>query len=104
MDMVDFVEGHNTELEVKEFRTLNFIIILISVIIIVIVIAVVLFVLMCGRKKLTYEQQQEESAEEHTHNEINKINTSDNNIIDSEQNRITFEESTQPETKLDDSK
>ena len=103
IDMVDFVEGHNTELEVKEFRTLNLIIIIISIIIIVIVIAVVLSVLICGRKKLTYERQ-EESAEEHTHNEINEVNTSDNNFSESEQNKITFEESTQPETKLEDNK
>ena len=81
IDMVDFVEGHNTELDIKEFRTLNFVIILISIIIIAIVIAVVLSVLMCGRKKLTYEQQQEESAEEQAQNEINEVNTSDNNKI-----------------------
>jgi hypothetical protein len=104
IDMVDFVEGHNTELEVKEFRTLNLIIFLISIIIIVIVIIVVLSVLICGRKKLTYEQHQEESAEDHTPNEINEINTSNNNIFESEQNKISFEESTQPETKLEDSK
>ena len=102
IDMVDFVEGHNTELELKEFRTLNLIIVLISIIIIVIVIVIVLFVLMCGKKKLTYEQQQEESAEEYRHNEINEVNTSDNNISESEQNKITFEDSTQPQTKLED--
>ena len=104
IDMVDFVEGHNTELDIKEFRTLNFVIILISIIIIAIVIAVVLSVLMCGRKKLTYEQQQEESAEEQAQNEINEVNTSDNNISESEPNKITFEESSQPETKIEDSK
>ena len=103
IDMVDFVEGHNTELELKEFRTLNLIIVLISIIIIVIVIVIVLFVLMCGKKKLTYEQQQEESAEEYRHNEINEVNTSDNNISESEQNKIDFEDSTQPGTKLEDS-
>ena len=98
IDMVDFVEGHNTELDAKEFRTLNFITIAISVIIITFVVTIMLSVLICGRKKLTYEQHPEEFAEEHSQNEIKEINTSDNNISESEPNKITFEESSQPES------
>jgi hypothetical protein len=107
-DMIDFVQGHNTELDGKEFRTLNFIILLISIIIIAIVLVVVLSVLLCGRKKLTYEQQQgEENNEEDNQqpqNEIREVNTSDNNITETEPNKITFEETAPQEINLEDNK
>ena len=103
-DMVDFIQGHNTELDGKDFRTLNFIILLISIIIVAVVLVVVLSVLLCGRKKLTYEQEQAEENGEEKPNEINEVNTSDTNIQESEPNKISFEESTSNQTNLEDSK
>lgn len=107
-DMIDFIQGHNTELEGKEFKTVNFIILLISIIIVAIVVLVVLSVLLCGRKKLTYEQQQEEENNEEDNqqqqNEIREVNTSDNNITEVEPNKITFEETAPQEINLEDNK
>jgi hypothetical protein len=103
-DMVEFIQGHNTELDGKEFRTINFILIIVSIIIIGVVVVVVLSVLLCGRKKLTYEQKDEEdNPEEQQQNDIREVNTSDNNI-EPEPNKISFEESTSKETNLEDSK
>ena len=103
-DMIEFIQGHNTELDGKEFRTINFILIIISIIIIGIVVVVVLSVLLCGRKKLTYEQKEEDNnPEEQPQNDIREVNTSDNNI-EPEPNKISFEESTSKETNLEDSK
>ena len=102
---VEFIQGHNTELDGKEFRAINFVLLIISIIIIGIIVVVVLSVLLCGRKKLTYEQKEEEdnNQEEQQQNEIREVNTSDNNV-EPEPNKISFEESTSKETNLEDSK
>ena len=102
-NMVEFIQGHNTELDGKEFRTINFVLLIISFIIIGIIVVVVLYVLLCGRKKLTYEQKEEENNEEQPQNEIKEVDTSDNNV-EPEPNKISFEESTSKETNLEDSK
>ena len=103
-NMVEFIQGHNTELDGKEFRTINFVLLIISIIIIGVIVVVVLSVLLCGRKKLTYEQKEEENnPEEQQQNDIREINTSDNNV-EPEPNKITFDESTSKETNLEDSK
>ena len=99
-DMIEFIQGHNTELDRKEFSTINYIILISSICIVVIVIIVVLSVLLCGRKKLTYEQQENEYTSEETPNEINI----DENKEDNNENKISFEENKQPETNLEDSK
>ena len=90
-DMVNFIQGHNTELDIKEFKTINFIILLVSIIIVVVVVVVVMSVLFFGRKKMTYEQQENENQ---SPTEIDDVNNSDNNIPESEPNKITFEDST----------
>ena len=59
-DMVDFIEGHNTELDAKEFKAINYIILIVSIIIVSIIVIVVVAVLLCGRKKIKYEQQEAE--------------------------------------------
>ena len=102
-NMVEFIQGHNTELDGKEFRTINFVLLIISIIIIGVIVVVVLYVLLCGRKKLTYEQKEEENNEEQQQNEIREVNTSDNNV-EPEPNKISFEETTSKETNLEDSK
>ena len=102
-DTVDFIQGHNTELDRKEFSTINFIILLISIVIVIIVIVVVLSVLLCGRKKLTYEQQENEYTNEEVPNDIN--NSDDNNAEpEDNSNKIDFEDKQPPETNLEDSK
>lgn len=97
-NMVEFIQGHNTELDGKEFRTINFVLLITSFIIIGIIVIVVLSVLLCGRKKLTYEQKEEEenNQEEQPQGDIREVNTSDNNV-EPEPNKIAFEESTAKE-------
>ena len=103
-DMVDFIEGHNTELDKKGFSTINYVILITSIAIVVVVLIVVLSVLLCGRKKLTYEEQQEQDQENTADDQPNEINTSDDNTPDSNSNKISFEENNPPETNLEDSK
>ena len=102
-DMIDFIQGHNTELERKELSSFNYLILIISIIIVCVVVAIVLSVLLCGKKNLAYEQQENEYTAEETPNEIN---TSDDNNPDPEanSNKISFEDNNPPETNLEDSK
>ena len=115
-DMVEFIQGHNTELDRKEVSTINYIILISSIIIVGIVVFVVLSVLLCSKKKLTYEQQENEYTAEETPNEINTVD--DNNPQpgpeeeaevegEANDNKISFEENNPPEnneTNLEDSK
>ena len=87
-DMVSFIQGHNTELDKKEFSAINFIILLVSIIIVAIVLIIVLSVLLCGKKNLKYETQENEYNTEEVPEEIN--NSDPNN--DSNDNKISFEE------------
>ena len=100
-DMVEFIQGHNTELDRKEVSTINYIILISSIIIVGIVVFVVLSVLLCSKKKLTYEQQENEYTSDETPNEINM---SDENIENNNDNKVSFEEKKTPETNLEDSK
>ena len=102
-DMIDFIQGHNTELERKELSSFNYLILIISIIIVCVVVAIVLSVLLCGKNNLAYEQQENEYTAEETPNEIN---TSDDNNPDPEanSNKISFEDNNPPETNLEDSK
>ena len=115
-DMVEFIQGHNTELDRKEVSTVNYIILISSIIIVGIVVFVVLSVLLCSKKKLTYEQQENEYTAEETPNEINTVD--DNNAqpepeveaeaeAEANDNKISFEDNNPPEnneTNLEDSK
>ena len=95
-DMVDFVEGHNTELDAKkEFNTFNFIIFLTSMIIVGIIVLIILFILFWNKKgNLKYQQREEV---EYNIEQENEANTSgDNNIVEENKegdNKISFEES-----------
>lgn len=80
-DMVDFVEGHNTELEIgEEFKTVNFIIFLSSLIIVGIIVSIILFILFFNKKgNLKYEPREEV---EYKVEQQNESNTSDDNNVD----------------------
>ena len=99
-DMIEFIQGHNTELDRKEFSTINYIILITSICIVAVVVIIVLSVLLCGRKKLTYVQENEYNSEETP----NEINMSDENNEDNNNNKVSFEEKKTPETNLEDSK
>ena len=85
---VSFIQGHNTELDRKEFSMINFIILLVSVVIVTIVLIVVLAALLCGRKNLKYEKQENEYTPDEQPEDIN--NTDNNN--ESGDNRISIED------------
>ena len=93
-NMVDFIEGHNTELDRKDLSTLNFIIFITSLIIVTVIIVFIFSVLCCNKKKLAYEQQENEYTSDEIPNDIN--NNEDNT------NKITFEENNPPETNPED--
>ena len=100
-EMINFIQGHNTELDRKEFSTINYIILISSISIVIVVLVVVISVLLCGKKKLTYEQQENDFSNE---DQPNEINTSDENTPDPNNNKISFEENNPPETNLEDNK
>ena len=107
-DMVDFIEGHNTELDAKEFKAINYIILIVSIIIVSIIVIVVVAVLLCGRKKIKYEQQEAEYSpeEENNQNEPKEIDTSDNDKDKNNEiveNKISFENSNNQVENIDDS-
>ena len=87
-ETISFIQGHNTELDKKEFSMINFIILLVSIIIVSIVIIIVLFVLLFGKKTLKYEKQENEYTPDDQPEEIN--NSDGNN--ESMENKISFEE------------
>ena len=91
-DMVDFIEGHNTELDRKDLSTINYIIFITSIIIVIIVIIFIFSALFCNRQKLAYEQQENEYTSDETPNDNNEDNA----------NKISFEENNPPETNLED--
>ena len=91
-DTVDFIEGHNTELDRKDLSTLNYIIFITSIIIVTIVIVLIFSVLFCNKKKLTYEQQENEYTSDEIPNDNNEDNT----------NKISFEENNPPESNVED--
>ena len=64
-DIVEFVQGHNTELDDnKDFNLFNFIILLSSILIIIIVILIVIIALICKKKEFSlYQNIGEESNE-----------------------------------------
>jgi cell division protein FtsL len=103
IDMVDFIEGHNTELDKKEFTTINFIILVTSIVIVIVVVMIVLLVLFCGKKKLTYEEQHQDT-EYSIDDQPQEINNSDENMPDPNNNKISFEENNTPEVNLEDNK
>ena len=57
---IEFIMGHNTELDRKEFSSINYIILISFIVIISIIIVIVLFTLLCGKKKLVYENKENE--------------------------------------------
>ena len=80
-DMLEFIQGHNTELDFSnDFQMINFIILLSSLVIVVIVVGVVISALICNKKgHLKYEineETYEESPNEEENNE-NKISFDD---------------------------
>ena len=81
-DMLEFIQGHNTELDFNnDFQTINFIILLSSLIIVVVVVGVVISALICNKRgQLKYELHEETYEENY--------NEEDNN-----ENKISFEDS-----------
>ena len=76
---IDFVLGHNTELDKKDFSGLNYIIFISSIVIVFVVIVIVLSALLCGKKRLAYETKDNEYISEENPNEnSNKIDIEDN--------------------------
>lgn len=71
-DTVDFIQGHNTELERKEINTINYVVLIISIIIVIIVVVVVFFVLLCYSKNITRQHENEYIVEEQN-NQIKTI-------------------------------
>ena len=100
-DMIEFIQGHNTELDRKEFSTINYIILISSICIVGIIVVIVLSVLLCGRKKLVYEN---EFTSEESPNEINMPDENKENNEDNNDNKVSFEDNKTPETNLEDSK
>ena len=107
-DLVDFIQGHNTELDKEEFNSINYIILISSMIFVVVIITIVISVLLCSRNKLTYEEQQEAQqgnvyVSEGQNNEINIVE--EDNVNDINNNKISFEENNNtPEVNLEDDK
>ena len=101
-DMIDFIQGHNTELDRKGFSTINFIILISSICIVVVVIIIVLSVLLCSKKKLTYEQQENEYTAEETPNEINMADDTPENNSNPDKNSSEENNNNPPETNLED--
>jgi hypothetical protein len=87
-ETITFIQGHNTELDRKEFSMINFVILLVSIIIVAIVIIIVLVVLLCGKKNLKYEKQENEYTPDDQPEEVAN-NSGDN---ESGENKISFEE------------
>ena len=93
-EIIEFLEGHNTELETNEFQTFNFIIFLVSMIIVGIFVGVILFVLFCNKKGgLKYEPREEVEYNIEQKNESNDNSNEENNENQSGDNKISFEES-----------
>ena len=95
-DMVDFVEGHNTELDVnEEFKAFNFVIFLTSMIIVGIIVSIILFILFFNKKgNLRYEQREEVEYNVEQQNESNNSGENDNDEGENPDgdNKISFEE------------
>ena len=102
-EMVDFIQGHNTELDRKGISTINYIILITSICIVVVIIIIVLFVLLCSNKRLTYELKENVYTTDDTPNEINM--SDDNPESNSNPDKISNEEQKNPpETNLEDEK
>ena len=76
-DMLDFIQGHNTELDFSgDFQLVNFIVLLSSIIVVVVVFAIVISALMCNKRGyLKYDipkagQYMEEIRDENATNKI----------------------------------
>jgi hypothetical protein len=80
-DMLDFIQGHNTELDFSsDFQFVNFIILVSSIIIVVVVLFIVISALMCNKRgylKYDYTRANENSFENENEGE-NKISFEDN--------------------------
>ena len=92
-DVVDFVEGHNTELDLnEEFKAVNFFIFLTSMIIVGIIVVVILFILFWNKKgNLKYEPKEEIEYKVEQQNEDGN-NYEENNRENEGDNKISFEE------------
>ena len=98
-EMIDFIKGHNTELDRKEFSTVNYIILISSIAIVLVIMIVFISVLFCSKKNLTYEQQENEYTTDEAPQDIKEIGDNENNS-----NKISFEENNQPEKSNEDNK
>ena len=89
-EMLEFIQGHNTELDFGgDFRFINFIILLTSVIIVVLVIIVVISALLCNKRGyLRYDEPNNIEYIEETYEENNSGNKEEN-----VENKIVFEDS-----------
>ena len=80
-DMLEFIQGHNTELDFNnDFQMINFIILLSSLVIVVVVVGVVISALVCNKrghlKYELHEETYEQSPNEEENNE-NKLSFDD---------------------------
>ena len=82
--VVDFIQGHNTELDFSsDFKMVNFIILLSSIVIVVVVIVVVVSNLLCYKREYLKYDRTHEYAEETDDNDNREVNG---------ENKITFDE------------
>jgi hypothetical protein len=81
---IDFIQGHNTELDFSsDFKMVNFIILLSSIVIVVVVIVVVVSNLICNKREyLKYDR---------THEYAEEIDDNDNGEVNGD-NKITFDD------------
>ena len=109
-DLINFVEGHNTELEnIEEFKTINFVIFLSSMIIVGIIVSIILFILFFNKKgNLKYEpreeveyqvEQQNDSNNTDENNENNENENNGENQNQEGDNKISFEDTTNENKK-----
>jgi pre-mRNA-splicing factor ATP-dependent RNA helicase DHX15/PRP43 len=82
--VVDFIQGHNTELDFSsDFKMVNFIILLSSIVIVVVVIVVVVSNLICNKREYLKYDRTHEYAEETDDNDNGEVNGD---------NKITFDD------------
>ena len=86
-DIVDFIQGHNTELDRKDVNTINYIVLITSIILVIIVIIVIFCILICY-KNIFYKQHENEYNIEEQNNQISTIY----DIVENNSNKIIFEE------------
>ena len=95
-DKLDFIQGHNTELDFSsDFKTVNFIILMSSLVIVFVVMIVVIWALLCNKR--TYLRYDEDHTNEYVTDNFNEnddgnIRENNNEIGINDENKISFED------------